>query len=91
MSALEVNEICLLPSPAIVTFPLGTSRSKNLARKVFELDGRTTSSNGEQKHIRSPEVIRERTRVEDGARDIHGLELILDTRLLAKYPLRLAL
>jgi hypothetical protein len=33
MSALEVNEIVLLPSPAMVTFPLGTSRSKNLAHK----------------------------------------------------------
>ena len=31
--ALVVNEICLLLSPAMVTFPLVTSRSKNLVCK----------------------------------------------------------
>jgi hypothetical protein len=69
-------------------FPLGLSRAKNLARKYF---ARQASTAMRVTHIRRPDVFRERTNVEDGAWDIHALQLCLINCFLAKSSLRLSL
>ena len=83
MSGLEVNGIGLEPSAPIVTFPLVTSRPRNLHFLLNKWKERKTKLTGS----RRPKVICESSSVEEGIRNANGLQLFLNLGLCAQEPL----